>query len=25
LEKGGLYTDLYRRQFREPVSSGGRS
>jgi ATP-binding cassette, subfamily B, multidrug efflux pump len=25
LEKNGLYADLYRRQFREPVPSGGRS
>jgi len=25
LEKGGLYADLYSRQFREPVPSGGRS
>ena len=25
LERGGLYADLYRRQFREPVPSGGRS
>jgi ABC-type multidrug transport system fused ATPase/permease subunit len=25
LEKRGLYADLYRRQFREPVPSGGRS
>jgi ATP-binding cassette, subfamily B, multidrug efflux pump len=25
LGKNGLYADLYRRQFREPVPSGGRS
>jgi ATP-binding cassette subfamily B protein/subfamily B ATP-binding cassette protein MsbA len=25
IEKNGLYADLYRRQFREPVPSGGRS
>ena len=25
MEKNGLYADLYRRQFREPVSSGRRS
>jgi ATP-binding cassette subfamily B protein/subfamily B ATP-binding cassette protein MsbA len=25
LAKEGLYADLYRRQFREPVPSGGRS
>ena len=25
LEKRGLYADLYRRQFREAVPSGGRS
>jgi ATP-binding cassette, subfamily B, multidrug efflux pump len=25
IEKNGLYADLYRRQFREPVSSGRRS
>jgi ATP-binding cassette subfamily B multidrug efflux pump len=25
MAKGGLYADLYRRQFREPVPSGGRS
>ena len=25
MEKKGLYADLYRRQFREPVSSGRRS
>ena len=25
LERNGLYADLYRRQFREPVSSGRRS
>jgi len=25
MSKDGLYSDLYRRQFREPVPSGGRS
>jgi ATP-binding cassette subfamily B protein/subfamily B ATP-binding cassette protein MsbA len=25
IEKNGLYADLYRRQFRERVPSGGRS
>ncbi|MGI9121404.1 MAG: ABC transporter ATP-binding protein [Rubrobacter sp.] len=25
MQKNGLYADLYRRQFREPVPSGGRS
>jgi ATP-binding cassette subfamily B multidrug efflux pump len=25
IEKNGLYADLYRRQFREPVPSGRRS
>jgi ATP-binding cassette, subfamily B, multidrug efflux pump len=25
MDKGGLYADLYRRQFREPASSGRRS
>jgi ATP-binding cassette subfamily B protein/subfamily B ATP-binding cassette protein MsbA len=25
IEKNGLHADLYRRQFREPVPSGGRS
>jgi ATP-binding cassette, subfamily B, multidrug efflux pump len=25
IEKNGFYADLYRRQFREPVPSGGRS
>jgi ABC-type multidrug transport system fused ATPase/permease subunit len=25
IEKNGLYADLYRRQFREPATSGGRS
>jgi ATP-binding cassette, subfamily B, multidrug efflux pump len=25
IEKNGLYAELYRRQFREPVPSGGRS
>ena len=25
MQKNGLYADLYRRQFREPIPSGGRS